>query len=878
MRRKFESINVLNKLQKEWKTFEFQCMDGVSWNFDRNSAVACGYNPQNDLPWGSQFENALLIDGDLTTGAYQWVTELNDFRLDPFDVLADTSLGPQPNIATVEVLVLNWPCIFIIARESISTGAELLLDYGSYWSEFRAIERDQRFLKTFIYEKVDPLNDEIRQITCKQAILENTLRELNTILSSKTPNGIALTSALTKTMENLHSDIVAAQAVIQSLAASGGLAHTGSPLAEEQHTHQSSETDEPGSTGGPIAVRVSAEKKAEESPDPLTAGHQPLGGVKAVLPLTRKRTRGPLPEVEGPFLKRQRKAAMLAPLSEEQTLRQRDATQRICKKLLQNLSGRPAAEIFAGPIDDDEYPDYHEEIAVPMDFATARLKLDKGSYDTIEDFVDDMRLIFSNCLMVNPPGHEYNVVAQRFEWFLPKLLSEHVWFCSDCGGLLELLECTVCLHRAKRSQRTSSVSFHEVKKRFYGFRTKQKIVAKWFQNSVYYSAEIVEETPDCGLYRVAFSDGNPRELDIRDILMYPEPTPDQTLGLLPAGSKALALLPLENDESGEGGRFMPATIVSSSVTQCQVKFDCGAIRSVTVTCKRSNVISIDEGHFRRSLRQIREKAELENKTGKPGKDLLVPAVKPPDDFRAAIAGATGNIASGQVPIRLTCNDLKDVAVELMQSGGSAGAAQAKKNTSIAPADNAANLWPLNYKRAAENKVVRSESPRSDRRVTRGVSFDNAQTMKSSFGFVAAPLTAPQAIPGAHTVRLAPISKPCFSSAAVSRPRPSVGSVTSPIAPGSVSPAAAQEPIIVCIETDAARITTSGAVASTLSRQDSASSNGTCLFGAGKPANNPKVTKYQRQRSSSIIIVDDGPPVLTVGRGGKGEETIIILDD
>jgi hypothetical protein len=72
---------------------------------------------------------------------------------------------------------------------------------------------------------------------------------------------------------------------------------------------------------------------------------------------------------------------------------------------------------------------YLTVIKQPMDLATAQAKLSNGLYTTRQDFVKDIRLIVSNCVLFNgvqsPIGH----AAKQFESVFDKCMSESP-FCS----------------------------------------------------------------------------------------------------------------------------------------------------------------------------------------------------------------------------------------------------------------------------------------------------------------------------------------------------------------------------------------------------------------------------------------------------------------
>lgn len=62
-----------------------------------------------------------------------------------------------------------------------------------------------------------------------------------------------------------------------------------------------------------------------------------------------------------------------------------------------------------------EIPSYYEVIERPMDFQTLERLLKNGAYDTIEQFKDDVDVIFSNCTYFNQRDTIYYKEAIRMQ-------------------------------------------------------------------------------------------------------------------------------------------------------------------------------------------------------------------------------------------------------------------------------------------------------------------------------------------------------------------------------------------------------------------------------------------------------------------------------
>ncbi|KAI9640634.1 histone acetyltransferase [Ciborinia camelliae] len=85
------------------------------------------------------------------------------------------------------------------------------------------------------------------------------------------------------------------------------------------------------------------------------------------------------------------------------------------RDFLSHLRRTKRAWPFLKPVTKDIAPDYHKVITHPMDLQTMGEKLDKGLYKTPKAFVDDVKLIISNCREYNEPGtlyHRYSNVLE----------------------------------------------------------------------------------------------------------------------------------------------------------------------------------------------------------------------------------------------------------------------------------------------------------------------------------------------------------------------------------------------------------------------------------------------------------------------------------
>jgi len=119
---------------------------------------------------------------------------------------------------------------------------------------------------------------------------------------------------------------------------------------------------------------------------------------------------------------------------------------RKCHALLRALNGVAEAAAFREPVDPVALgiPDYPAVIKAPMDFATIRTRLEcagepgqhqqqqpqpEGAYESEHEFAEDMRLVFANARLYNPPGHPVHEAAAALAAVFEKHFAR--MFCCD---------------------------------------------------------------------------------------------------------------------------------------------------------------------------------------------------------------------------------------------------------------------------------------------------------------------------------------------------------------------------------------------------------------------------------------------------------------
>lgn len=88
-----------------------------------------------------------------------------------------------------------------------------------------------------------------------------------------------------------------------------------------------------------------------------------------------------------------------------------------CREVMDELTKRPTSKMFAEPVDPvrDEAPGYFDLVKNPMDLRTIREKLDKGEYSGVEQWKNDVNLVFSNAVLYNGKSSAVGVIAAELQ-------------------------------------------------------------------------------------------------------------------------------------------------------------------------------------------------------------------------------------------------------------------------------------------------------------------------------------------------------------------------------------------------------------------------------------------------------------------------------
>jgi hypothetical protein len=99
---------------------------------------------------------------------------------------------------------------------------------------------------------------------------------------------------------------------------------------------------------------------------------------------------------------------------------------KYCGAIMRNLKKHRDAAPFLHPVDYVKLnvPDYPKIIKHPMDLSTVDRRLNANQYQKVEDFVQDIRLVFNNCFKFNGPEAMISMLCQNVESAFEKSLRQ----------------------------------------------------------------------------------------------------------------------------------------------------------------------------------------------------------------------------------------------------------------------------------------------------------------------------------------------------------------------------------------------------------------------------------------------------------------------
>jgi hypothetical protein len=88
-----------------------------------------------------------------------------------------------------------------------------------------------------------------------------------------------------------------------------------------------------------------------------------------------------------------------------------------CSNTIKNLKKNKSAGPFLEPVDIVKFniPHYPDIVKQPMDLRTVQAKVNAREYSSLDQFVDDVRLIFSNCYKFNGTDSPISLMAAEVE-------------------------------------------------------------------------------------------------------------------------------------------------------------------------------------------------------------------------------------------------------------------------------------------------------------------------------------------------------------------------------------------------------------------------------------------------------------------------------
>ncbi len=91
-----------------------------------------------------------------------------------------------------------------------------------------------------------------------------------------------------------------------------------------------------------------------------------------------------------------------------------DHWDKAAKRILANLVKHNGGWHFSKPVDAVglKIPDYYDVIKKPMDYSTIKEKLSTGAYHRCQEFIDDVELVFSNCIQYNGESSDFGLLAK----------------------------------------------------------------------------------------------------------------------------------------------------------------------------------------------------------------------------------------------------------------------------------------------------------------------------------------------------------------------------------------------------------------------------------------------------------------------------------
>ena len=93
-----------------------------------------------------------------------------------------------------------------------------------------------------------------------------------------------------------------------------------------------------------------------------------------------------------------------------------------CLEIIDHLINWSMCTPFVNPSDPEEEPDYNEIIEKPICLSEIKRKIQSNEYDNLEDFQNDVNLVWTNAKLYNGENTLYSHMAGEAEiWFKKKI-------------------------------------------------------------------------------------------------------------------------------------------------------------------------------------------------------------------------------------------------------------------------------------------------------------------------------------------------------------------------------------------------------------------------------------------------------------------------
>ncbi|KAJ3034181.1 Bromodomain adjacent to zinc finger domain protein 2B [Rhizophlyctis rosea] len=656
--------NVLNRIERENKSIDYDHFEKLEHDIEEEYAIYFGLNKGHHIGDGMfRFSDPLICDGTKAKGYFQWTTEVNDCRQDPFTPVARRGKEVlHPNVSFVEVLILGWPYIFLMAKEEIPFGSELTLDYSEgYWVSNQHQLRDLEIVRNLVQpvkERMTSVDERLAEGLARQQELLQSLQTISGVLQGGLANGMGgadgggsptfldgtLRDLLQKLrkgsemaegqMRDFQAQLQAVDKLLEPYRGNGSLVgsrRSSQSIAESLDWARNAERSLKEESETLMYLKKEEHNSVDDLYGNITTGADPLDVQNNAASPSREMTsppevmstndstpHNPTPEEDAsePLIStlpdftttnKKRKRADLT--TETQPTTPNPNPQQNLHKPRHHQKNKDASP-FLTPVDTNIYHWYNDVISTPMDFSTIKHKLLSNTYTSIPQFAHDVMLVFENCMAFNERGSVMWKIADRMKCLCLRRFEVGIVFCRGCGGVQgggrgkEGKGCEGCGRKVGRRQK-GVMNMQDVRKRVLGVGVGERVLAQWPDTAVFYPATVLDRAEDFSTYRVRFNDQE-MELGHQKILVFPDP--DYESGPLPTNARVLAPLPAHLDEWKEDDhKYVPGIVKSSSMERVTVWFE--RITQVTSEVAASDVVKIDQEFYQQVLDEMNQKAE-----------------------------------------------------------------------------------------------------------------------------------------------------------------------------------------------------------------------------------------------------------------------------